>query len=188
MAWFCWYLRSCGHSFSRPSVYQWDNAIAEKSRKSTHIIMSSSDLIKLQRPFSSNPSFTLLERCVMHVPSIAHPSIHCGFESGETSKAEIFSDIMTSSPLAVAVVGAGAAGLCAARHLASNPQVICNHTHYYWCRTHTFVIVATYCDRAKQSYWRHLGLFSKHWRWRARSTQVGPFLVFFTSPLSFISF
>ena len=73
----------------------------------------------------------LLERCVMHVPSIAHPSIHCGFESGETSKAEIFSDIMTSSPLAVAVVGAGAAGLCAARHLASNPQVICNHTHYY---------------------------------------------------------
>ena len=67
----------------------------------------------------------------MHVPSIAHPSIHCGFESDETSKAEIFSDIMTSSPLAVAVVGAGAAGLCAARHLASNPQVICDHTHYY---------------------------------------------------------
>jgi len=30
---------------------------------------------------------------------------------------------MTSSPLAVAVVGAGAAGLCAARHLASNPQL-----------------------------------------------------------------
>ena len=30
---------------------------------------------------------------------------------------------MTSSPLAVAVVGAGAAGLCAARHLAANPQV-----------------------------------------------------------------
>jgi len=32
-------------------------------------------------------------------------------------------DIMSSSPLAVAVVGAGAAGLCAARHLASNPQL-----------------------------------------------------------------
>ena len=32
-------------------------------------------------------------------------------------------NIMSSSPLAVAVVGAGAAGLCAARHLASNPQV-----------------------------------------------------------------
>jgi len=30
---------------------------------------------------------------------------------------------MSSSPLAVAVVGAGAAGLCAARHLASNPQL-----------------------------------------------------------------
>jgi len=30
---------------------------------------------------------------------------------------------MTSSPLAVAVVGAGAAGLCAARHLAANPQL-----------------------------------------------------------------
>ena len=50
----------------------------------------------------------------------------------------------------------------------------------------TFVIVATDGDRAKQSSWRHLGLFSKHWRWRARSTQVGPFLVFHLASLLYL--
>ena len=57
---------------------------------------------------------------------------------------------MSSSPLAVAVIGAGPAGLCAARHLCLNPQVfsilyrircfvpLC---HPFSCHTSTFPLL-----------------------------------------------
>ena len=38
---------------------------------------------------------------------------------------------MSAPPLAVAVVGAGAAGLCAARHLAAHPQVTLNQGLFF---------------------------------------------------------
>ena len=55
--------------------------------------------------------------------------------------------IMSSSPLAVAVVGAGAAGLCAARHLASNPQVFS-----IWFKVCAFITCWPFCPFCGSSY------------------------------------